>query len=49
MGWWVDLKRSKRIRVELTRGVPLPAWENRQGHWERIMFQTPMESCFGGS
>lgn len=29
LGWWGDLKRSKRVRVELTRGVPLPAWEKK--------------------
>lgn len=37
LGWWGNFMWSKWIRVELTRGVPSPAWENRGGHWERIM------------
>lgn len=27
LGWWGDFKKSKWIRVELTKGVPSPAWE----------------------
>lgn len=45
--WWGDFKRSNWFRVELTRGVPLPAWEKRQGHWERMMVHRPVEPWFG--
>lgn len=30
-GWWSDLKRSKLLRVELTRGVSSVAWEEDKG------------------
>lgn len=48
MGLWNDLRRSKRIRVELTRGVLSFAWEKDKAIEERMMLQTPVEPCFGG-